>query len=591
MAAFNFPNSPSTNDLHTENGVTYKWNGTVWKRQNTSYTDATNLNVTGISTFAGNVSIADKIIHTGDTNTAIRFPSADTITAETGGSERFRIKSDGKVLVGDGGSITQGRAFEVRGTGNQGILVGSTNNNGAQLLLDGIGGGDGSGGNYGALEVPTSGHLTIRNHDADKNIILGTGSASGANDTIVISDGQLVTQKGTWTNTYAANNTTQCGYQVHNQSDTTNTYAALRLTAGVSSPATAQIASVRTGTGQNDLTFQLESSNTAFEALRIKSDGKIGVGINAPGEKLDVSGWIQSTSGLKVAGHPIATYAGFTDISGGSYAARLGSTGSSTLRSTQIYGGGGHIATFDGVNQRLGINITAPAVELDIKATSPEIRLTCSDNNLDQGDTIGQIGWYTTDPTTPGGAGTVSYINTFSANGNGADYSTKIFNRDGSGGGSTYIQLGNALGAITFGTNTAGNAGTERLRIRATGQVEFKNGSFSDNVNCVMASGSTMEIGATATIKFRTATNNVLTIDSNGHTIPGGYNGAKDLGSSSYRWRNVYTSDIDLCNESRGGNEVDGTWGAYTIQEGEDDLFLINRRSGKKYKFNLTEVS
>ena len=31
MAAFNFPNSPSTNDLHTENGVTYKWNGTVWK--------------------------------------------------------------------------------------------------------------------------------------------------------------------------------------------------------------------------------------------------------------------------------------------------------------------------------------------------------------------------------------------------------------------------------------------------------------------------------------------------------------------------------------------------------------------------------
>ena len=45
MAAFNFPNSPSTNELHTENGVTYKWNGTVWKRQNASYTDATNLNL------------------------------------------------------------------------------------------------------------------------------------------------------------------------------------------------------------------------------------------------------------------------------------------------------------------------------------------------------------------------------------------------------------------------------------------------------------------------------------------------------------------------------------------------------------------
>ncbi len=52
------------------------------------------LRVTGIATISGDVSVADKIIHTGDTNTAIRFPSADTITAETGGTERLRIKSD-----------------------------------------------------------------------------------------------------------------------------------------------------------------------------------------------------------------------------------------------------------------------------------------------------------------------------------------------------------------------------------------------------------------------------------------------------------------------------------------------------------------
>ena len=136
MAAFNFPNSPSTNDLHTENGVTYKWNGTVWKRQNASYTDATNLNVTGISTvgsitgvaatFTGNVQIGgvltyedvknvdsvgivtartgihidDSITHIGDTDTKIRFPAADTITAETGGSERLRITGGGKVGIG-----------------------------------------------------------------------------------------------------------------------------------------------------------------------------------------------------------------------------------------------------------------------------------------------------------------------------------------------------------------------------------------------------------------------------------------------------------------------------------------------------------
>ena len=127
MAALNFPNSPSTNDIHTENGLTFKWNGTIWKKVGPAYTDTTNLNVTGIGTIAGNfhvggvltyedvknvdsvgiitarddVHIADKIVHTGDTNTAIRFPAADTITAETGGSERLRIESNGKIAIGN----------------------------------------------------------------------------------------------------------------------------------------------------------------------------------------------------------------------------------------------------------------------------------------------------------------------------------------------------------------------------------------------------------------------------------------------------------------------------------------------------------
>ena len=61
-----------------------------------SYDDVTNVDSVGIITARSDLSIADKIIHTGDTNTAIRFPAADTITAETGGSERVRITSAGK---------------------------------------------------------------------------------------------------------------------------------------------------------------------------------------------------------------------------------------------------------------------------------------------------------------------------------------------------------------------------------------------------------------------------------------------------------------------------------------------------------------
>tara|TARA_R100000231_G_scaffold37186_3_gene32681 strand:- start:1372 stop:2229 length:858 start_codon:yes stop_codon:yes gene_type:complete len=67
-------------------------------------------------------------------------------------------------------------------------------------------------------------------------------------------------------------------------------------------------------------------------------------------------------------------------------------------------------------------------------------------------------------------------------------------------------------------------------------------------------------------------------------------NNTKDLGSSSLRWRNIYTNDLNLSNEGR-SNDVDMTWGSYTIQEGSEDLFLINRRNGKKFKFLLEEVS
>ena len=73
-----------------------------------------------------------------------------------------------------------------------------------------------------------------------------------------------------------------------------------------------------------------------------------------------------------------------------------------------------------------------------------------------------------------------------------------------------------------------------------------------------------------------------------GHLKPSS-NNSQDLGTSSVRWRNIYTNDLNLSNEGS-VNDIDGTWGNFTIQEGEDDLFLINKRNGKKYKFNLTEV-
>ena len=57
-------------------------------------------NGTGSTVLVGDLLVDDKIIHSGDTNTVIRFPSADTVAVETAGSERLRIDSSGRILAG-----------------------------------------------------------------------------------------------------------------------------------------------------------------------------------------------------------------------------------------------------------------------------------------------------------------------------------------------------------------------------------------------------------------------------------------------------------------------------------------------------------
>jgi hypothetical protein len=64
-----------------------------------------------------------------------------------------------------------------------------------------------------------------------------------------------------------------------------------------------------------------------------------------------------------------------------------------------------------------------------------------------------------------------------------------------------------------------------------------------------------------------------------------------NLGSATFQWANIYTGDLHLSNESKAeGNIVDGTTGNWTIQEGSEELYILNNKSGKKYKFKLEEV-
>ena len=85
--------------------------------------------------------------------------------------------------------------------------------------------------------------------------------------------------------------------------------------------------------------------------------------------------------------------------------------------------------------------------------------------------------------------------------------------------------------------------------------------------------------------KFYTTSTGTVT---NGNCMPDA-NNSRDLGSSSVRWRNLYTNDLNLSNEGS-TNSIDNTWGDWTIQEGESDVYMINNRSGKKFKIKMEEV-
>ena len=103
-----------------------------------TYDDVTSVDSVGVITAQSDVVIADKIIHLGDTDTAIRFPSNNTFSVETGGSERLRVRSNGVVAIGTHESTTINFAAaktQIFNTGDRllSLMYGEANSSGPQL--------------------------------------------------------------------------------------------------------------------------------------------------------------------------------------------------------------------------------------------------------------------------------------------------------------------------------------------------------------------------------------------------------------------------------------------------------------------------
>ena len=132
-----------------------------------TYDDVTNVDSLGIITARSGVSIADSIFHTGDTNTAIRFPAADTFTVETGGSEALRVDSSQRLLSG---TTTEGAVnaddLTIATSGDTGITIRSADDGYGNLFF--------SDGTSGAAEY--AGYVQY-NHN-DNSLVLGANSST-----------------------------------------------------------------------------------------------------------------------------------------------------------------------------------------------------------------------------------------------------------------------------------------------------------------------------------------------------------------------------------------------------------------------------
>jgi len=160
---------------------------------------------------------------------------------------------------------------------------------------------------------------------------------------------------------------------------------------------------------------------------------------------------------------------------------------------------------------------------------------------------------------------------------NGAGYITATLTNE---------QVQDIVGAMVSGNSESGISVTYQ---DSDGTLDFSVTSQTDN-NFTDADHSKLDgIAAGANVGIA-ASGGEFTGDITVHDVIPDGNNTRDLGSSSKRFANLYVNDMHFANSPENLNKVDGTWGDWTLQEGEETIYMLNNRNGKKYKMNLTEI-
>ena len=510
----------------------------------------------------------DKLYLDGGSDTYIFEESADNVIHYVGGQNKLRFNSTGTIL------------------------------NDAGLALD------------FRVEGDTDPNLLFVDGSADR-VGIGTTSPVSKLDLGGSTSGQRLTFSNTGVNTTdGARTQAEIGYK-------TGSYGG------------AAVIKILTETAFDDsMALAFHTGTSAAETMRIDSNQNVGIGTTSPSAKLDVRGNVSFFS-------PDASdFVSFTHSDNGIIINSAGSTSNKMFLRT----GGSDALTID-ASQNVGIGTISPSKKFVVKGASGD------QARFEHNGAVGAVDIYS---GTDGGlinvrnASGTSIIELDGRTGNlelpygritdagtdmniVSDNALTLGTESGTAltipNASTNVGIGTASPdsklQVEYTTTSNGSAAIAEFGTSGSGaiansghQVIVGGPSVSGYTGMMIYSDSTSGVGqisfadgrgandswrgtiayehANDRMEFWTNATEKIAINSDGDFIPAG-DGTQDLGASSKRWGVIYSADLDLSNEGS-QNDVDGTWGSYVIQEGEDDLFLINRRNGKKYKFMLQEV-